>query len=123
MTTQCDGLVDDYLASYCEHDASVRLATIRRIWSSEGRLVDPPLEGQGHEGISGQAATLLSQFPNHVFERSTAVDFHHGFARFGWVLRAPSGGVVLEGTDFMTLSADGRIAQVVGFFGPTSPRP
>ena len=111
-------LVDTHLAACCEPDAARRLALIRETWSVEGRLVDPPLEARGHAGIADQAATLLSQFPGHRFERTSALDLHHHFLRYGWRLCNPAGETVLAGVDFMDLDVDGRIARVVGFFGP-----
>ena len=113
----CERLVDAHLAAYCEPDAARRLALIRETWSVEGRLVDPPLEARGHAGIADQAATLLSQFPGHRFERTSALDLHHQFLRYGWRLCSPAGETVLAGVDFMDLDVDGRIARVVGFFG------
>jgi hypothetical protein len=110
-------LVDTHLAAYCEPDAARRLALIRDTWSVEGRLVDPPLEARGHAGIADQGATLLSQFPGHRFERTSALDLHHHFLRYGWRLCNPAGETVLAGVDFMDLDVDGRIARVVGFFG------
>jgi hypothetical protein len=109
--------VDAHLAAYANPDAASRMAAIRDLWSQEGRLVDPPMEARGHAGISDLAATLLSQFPGHRFERSTAVDAHHDFARYGWRLLDTSGAAVLEGVDFVQFDVDGRIGRIVGFFG------
>jgi len=110
-------LVDAHLVAYANPDATSRMAAIRDLWSQEGRLVDPPMEARGHAGISDLAATLLSQFPGHRFERSTAVDTHHEFLRYGWRLLDPKGAAVLEGVDFVQFDVDGRIARIVGFFG------
>ena len=110
-------MVDQHLAAYCDPDAARRERAIREIWNREGRLVDPPLEARGHQGIADQGATLLSHYPQHRFERSTAIDAHHGFLRYGWRLLGPDGGKVLEGVDFAELDVDGRLARVVGFFG------
>jgi hypothetical protein len=110
-------LVDAHLAAYAEPDAAARITAIREIWSLEGRLVDPPMEARGQAGISDLAATLLSQFPGHRFERSTALDTHHEFLRYGWRLLEPNGAAVLEGVDFVQCDVDGRIARIVGFFG------
>lgn len=110
-------LVDGWRAAYVDPDAARRLAVIRDSWSLDGRLVEPPLEARGHQGISDLAATLQSQFPGHRFERSTAIDAHHQFLRYGWKLLDPNGAAVLEGMDAMELDVDGRIARVVGFFG------
>lgn len=114
-------LVDGWLAAYADPDAARRLAVIRDSWSREGRLVEPPLEARGHQGISDLAATLQSQFPGHRFERSTAIDAHHQFLRYGWKLLDGNGAAVLEGMDAMELDVDGRIARVVGFFGAQPP--
>jgi len=114
-------LVDGWLATYSDPDAARRLRAIRESWNAEGRLVDPPLEARGHQGISDQAATLLAQFPGHRFERSSAIDAHHQFLRYGWKLVDASGAAVLEGLDVMELDVDGRIARVVGFFGAQPP--
>lgn len=114
-------LVDTWLAAYCDADAGRRLAAIRDGWHPEGRLIDPPLEARGHQGISDQAATLLSHYPGHRFERSTAIDAHHQSLRYGWRLVDGNGAAVLEGVDVVDLDVDGRIARVVGFFGAQPP--
>jgi hypothetical protein len=98
-------------------NVNVASAEVSAFPTADGRLVDPPLEARGHQGIADQAATLLSQFPQHRFERSTTVDAHHNFLRYGWRLRGPDGTAVLEGVDFAELDVDGRLARVVGFFG------
>ena len=114
-------LVDRHLAAYCDTDAVRRAGTISAIWNAEGRLVDPPFESRGHQGISDQAATLLSQFPGHRFERTTAVDAHHQTLRYGWRLVSPAGAAVVEGIDVADLDVDGRLCRVVGFFGAQPP--
>lgn len=114
-------LVDRWLAAYGEPDAARRLAVIRDSWHPEGRLVDPPLEARGHQGISDQAATLQAQFPGHRFQRTTAVDAHHQFLRYGWRLLDAKGAAVLDGIDVVELDVDGRMLKVVGFFGAQPP--
>ena len=116
-TTTVERLVDRHLAAYCEPDAGKRMSAIRDLWNAEGRLVDPPLEARGQQGIADQAATLLSQFPEHRFERTGLVDQHHGFLRYGWKLLDAKGAAVLQGVDFAELDAEGRLLKVVGFFG------
>jgi hypothetical protein len=113
MTTQ----VDQWLAAYADPDSARRLAAIRALWNADGRLVEPPLEARGHQGISDLAATLQSQFPGHRFERSSAIDAHHQFLRYGWRLVDGKGAAVLEGVDAVDLDVDGRLLRVVGFFG------
>lgn len=120
--TALETLVDGHLAAYCEPDAERRQAAIQRLWNLEGRLIDPPFEARGQQGISEQAAALLSHYPGHRFERSTAVDAHHNIARYGWRLLSPAGAAVVEGVDILDLDVDGRISRVVGFFGAQPPQ-
>ena len=121
MPTPTESLVDAHLAAYCEPDADRRAAAVRAVWNREGRLVDPPLESYGHAGIAVQGAQLLAQFPGHRFERTTAVDEHHQFARYGWRLVDAQGATAIEGVDVLELDVDGRIGRVVGFFGAQPP--
>jgi hypothetical protein len=115
--TPIEKLVDTHLAAYTDPDAERRLAAIRRTWHAQGRLIDPPMGGVGHDGISELAAKVIAQFPGHRFTRTTTVDTHNEFARYGWALHDGAGRAVLEGHDFVTLDVDGRLLQVVGFFG------
>lgn len=115
-------LVDQWLAAYGDADTARRMDAIRAAWHPQGRLVDPPMEARGHQAINDQAATLLAQFPGHRFERTTEVDAHHQFLRYGWRLLDAAGAVRLEGLDVAELDADGRLLGVVGFFGPLPSR-
>ncbi len=119
--TEIEKLVDAHLAAYTNPDEQQRLAAIRRTWHAEGRLIDPPMGGAGHAGISELAAKVVQQFPGHRFTRTTGIDAHNEFARYGWQLQNPQGEAVLEGCDFITLDVDGRLLQVVGFFGSPAP--
>ena len=43
-------VVDAWLEAYAEADVERRMKLIEQAWSPEGRLVDPPLEGEGYAG-------------------------------------------------------------------------
>jgi hypothetical protein len=60
---------------------------------------------------------VQGQFPGHSFRRSTGVDAHHNFARYGWQLVAADGSVTLAGTDVVEVGDDGKLLRVTGFFG------
>jgi len=114
--------IDTYLAAYNEADPGTRLALVTESFAPGGRLIDPPLDGDGHAGISAMMGAVQQQFPAHAFRRITAVDEHHGYFRYGWDLVAPNGAVVLAGTDVGELDGNGRLLRVTGFFGPLSAR-
>ncbi len=110
--------IDTYLEAYSETDAARRAELIAEVWTADGMLIDPPLDGTGHDGISALTDVVHAHFPGHTFRRTTAVDAHHDVARYGWELVAPDGAVTLAGMDVAQLTDDGRIRRVLGFFGP-----
>ena len=110
-------IVDDYLAAWNERDDQRRAELIERAWTPEGRLIDPPFEGEGHDGISQMAAVMHEHYAGHRFERTSGVDLHHEHLRFAWQLVGPDGAVAVAGVDVADLAPDGRLARVVGFFG------
>jgi hypothetical protein len=114
-------VIDAYLEAYAEEDIERRTKLIEQAWSPEGRLVDPPLEGQGHAGISEQATVVNTHYAGHRFRRTTGIDAHHEFVRFGWELVAPDGAVAVGGTDVGELGPDGRLVRITGFFGDLPP--
>jgi hypothetical protein len=110
--------VDTLLAAWNEPDPARRAGLIERVWASDGRLIDPPLAAEGHAGISDMAAALQAQFPGHWFRRSSGIDAHHGYLRYGWELVGPEGAVALAGIDVGELADDGKLRRITGFFGP-----
>lgn len=121
LTLDLTGTIDAHLAAYCDPDAGTRAATIARIWAPDGALVDPPLEGAGHEVLSALTDAVLTHYPSHTFRRTSAVDAHHRFARYTWELVAPDGTVAVLGTDVVETDADGRLLRIIGFFGELGP--
>lgn len=111
-------LIDSYLSAYGEPDRDLRSRLVRDVWSPQGQLIDPPMSAQGHEEIIAQSDALLSLYPDHRFRRCSPVDEHHGFAKYDWELLNPQGVGVLKGTDVAKVDAQGKLALVVGFFGP-----
>ena len=61
---------------------------------------------------------MQATLPGHTIDLVTAVDEHDGHLRFGWAMHGPDGSVVVEGMDYGRLAEDGRLRQIVGFFGP-----
>ncbi len=117
-TTSITDTIDSHLEAYALADADRRGAFVAANWNAAGELTDPPMTGRGHAEISALAEVVLTHYAGHRFERSTAVDSHHGFARYGWSLVAPDGAIAVSGTDFVEFDDDGKLLRIVGFFGP-----
>ena len=110
-------VIDTHLEAYCLADAARRAELVARVWDPAGSLVDPPFDGTGHEAIAGMTDVVLTHYAGHRFERTTAIDAHHGIARYGWALVGPDGSAAVTGTDVAEIGPDGRLVRVVGFFG------
>ena len=117
QTSTVTTTVDGYLSAWNERDARRRAELIERVWAHDGRLIDPPLTGDGHDAISAVAAAMHEHYPGHRFRRASGVDEHHDQLRFAWELVGPDGEVALRGLDVGELAADGRLQRITGFFG------
>lgn len=113
--------IDMHLEAYALADAARRDELVATAWNADGELLDPPLEGHGRAEISALADVVLTHYAGHRFVRTTAVDSHHGFARYGWDLTGPDGSVAVSGVDVVQFDDDGKLLRVVGFFGPLEP--
>ena len=54
---------------------------------------------------------VLTHYAGHTFRRTTEVDAHHAFARYGWELVGPDGTVAVAGTDIVETDDDGRLTR------------
>ncbi len=122
-TTAIEDIVDTHLKAYCEPDPSRRVELLTRTWSPGGKLLDPPFDGTGIEGISAMVDILLDHYPDHHFQRTTGIDAHHDSARYGWSLVSPHGEAAVTGTDIVDLDGDGKIRRILGFFGDQPAEP
>jgi hypothetical protein len=117
-TTSITETIDSHLEAYAMSDAGRRNVLVAANWNADGELTDPPMTGRGFAEISNLADVVLTHYADHRFERTTAVDAHHGFARYGWNLVAPDGAIAVSGIDFVEFDDAGRLLRIVGFFGP-----
>jgi hypothetical protein len=115
MTTTPAALADQYIAMWNETDGDRRAEIIAAAWSTEGVFVDPTFEVSGHDGLTKMVETAHQMFPGYRFTRTTDVDEHHNRLRWTWELAAEGQKAVAGGTDVMTLDAEGKIREVVGF--------
>ena len=114
-TNGVDATIDTYVASWNETDPARRRAAIAEAWSAAGRYRDPLMGSDGHAGVDAMVAGVQAKFPGFVLKRVSKVDHHNDAVRFAWSLGPAAGPSVVEGVDFATLSADGKLASIVGF--------
>ncbi|MDE2362998.1 MAG: nuclear transport factor 2 family protein [Hyphomicrobiales bacterium] len=108
-------IVDRYLAIWNERDADKRRALIAQAWTEDAVYVDPVMRGAGHDGIDAMIAGAQARFPGFRFSTLGAPDAHNDRLRFRWTAGPEDGPTVIDGADYATLAADGRLASVCGF--------
>ena len=107
-----------YGGAWSEPDDDERRKILEGCWADDGVYLDPSGRAEGREGLVKHIAGFRQTFPDHRIDMSSGVDAHDGYLRFAWTMVGPDGGQLMEGVDFGTYGADGRITLICGFFGP-----
>ena len=107
--------MESYVASWNETDPARRQSSLAASCASDASYRDPVMASDGQAGLDAMLAGVQAKFPGFVLRRISRVDSHNGAVRFAWSLGPAAGPSVVEGVDFATLSADGRLANIVGF--------
>lgn len=124
MTDQSDSgalaaLIDRYCAAWSEPDARRRAELLAEVWAPNATYTDPRVHASGSAELLAHIEKILAQRPGARVVRTSAVDAHHGIARFSWHVVLADGSALPDGIDIAEVSPDGRqIRRIVGFFGP-----
>jgi hypothetical protein len=119
---QVIALVDRYIAMWNETDAARRRTLIGGVFADGARYLDPVLSGDGRDGIDAMVKAVHEKYPGYRFARTSDVNAHHDRVQFAWELAPESGPALVKGLDFATLSTDGRLQTVTGFFTEVAAR-
>lgn len=109
-----------YGAAWQETDPEQRLKLLTRCFAETGRYVDPTAEVSGRNQLSTHIGAVLKDTQGRV-EITSEPSSHHDVVHFTWHMVAPDGTIMVSGHDFIRLGADGKIAQLAGFFGDPAP--
>ncbi len=118
--------LDETVGAYCgawnERDEAVRAAILDKVWGDDGVYEDPMgVVPAGRAALHAHIANFHQGYPGAKIVPTSRVDEHHGKIHFTWQLVMPDGSVAIDGRDFGELDPTGRIAHIVGFFGPPPP--
>lgn len=116
-------LIDRYFKAWNEPDPLLRNDLLASIWAHGATYTDPAVHAANAQELLAHIATVRARRPGAAVVRTSAVDVHHGMARFAWRVVQVDGTEMPEGLDIALISSDGsRIERIIGFFGPV-PRP
>jgi hypothetical protein len=116
-TTTNAAIVGEYLDMWRETDAAARAERIARVFTEDGRHVDPNADARGHDGLAAMMTAVHEQFAGFQMRQTTGIDTHNDQLRFGWELLAADGTPIVAGIDVGEIAHDGRLQRVTGFWG------
>jgi hypothetical protein len=111
-------IIDTYCSAWCEPDAAKRDAILAPVWGEGATYTDPTVHVAGRAALVAHIDAVFKVYPGATIVRASAVDVHHTVARFAWKMVLADGTSLPEGIDFAELNSDGKLARIVGFFGP-----
>ena len=109
-----------YWTMWNAEDLSQLRPLIDRCVTPDVEWVDPRDHFTGRDDLEACARRLKESKPNYRFEIVSEIDGHHDRLRYRGNM-VSRGRVLMEGLDVVTLSPDGLISRVEGFFGPLTP--
>lgn len=116
-----ENTIATYAAAWDEPDRDRRRALLEASVTADAVYVDPGVELRGVAALSGHIDAVSARYPGSRLELTTAVDTHHGIARFGWRKVLADGTLLPDSIDVVEIAPDGRLSRIIGFFGPLRP--
>jgi hypothetical protein len=114
-------LIDRYCRVWNEADPSIREELLASLWAHNATYTDPSVHAASAQELLAHIATVRQRRPGASVRRTSAVDIHHGVARFSWRVVQADGTALPAGIDIAFISSDGfRIERIIGFFGPVA---
>ena len=113
-----EALIDAYCLAWHHPDPAKRRSLIEAALEPDCLYEDPTARVEGSEALLTHIGALLAKRPGFALERLGRADAHHDMLRFGWRMRLADGRTGPDCVDFCRLSMNGKLALVVGFFGP-----
>lgn len=111
-------VIDAYCTAWSDPDPARRREILAALWAEGATYTDPTVHATGLDELLGHIDAVVAGRPGARVVRTSAVDAHHGLARFAWRVVLADGTELPEGLDLAELTADGRIRRIIGFFGP-----
>jgi hypothetical protein len=115
--TETNAVVRRYVEIWNQPDGTLRAKAAAELLTGECRFVDPIADVTGPDGLAAVIGGVHERFPGHRIRPIGEADTHHDVLRFSWELVPDAGGdSVVIGTDVLTLTGDGQVEAISGFF-------
>lgn len=112
-------LIDTYCLAWSETSPERREELMGSVWAPCATYTDPRVHARGNAELLAHIDKVLARRPGSRVIRTSAIDEHHGIARFAWRAVEANGNELPEGIDIAFIASDGsKITRIIGFFGP-----
>jgi hypothetical protein len=111
-------IVDDWMATFSQHDEVERRRLLEHCWVEDGRFVASLVDVIGIEQIAKSIGEVMALLPDHHARRSSKVQRHFDQVRFSWEMVNKHDEVILYGLDVAQIDKHGRFMHLTGFAGP-----
>lgn len=123
LTVRCEmtpeETIDIYATAWGETDPGRRMAILEQVLMPYCTYTDPRVHAANPAELSDHIGRILPSRPGAKVFRISAVDMHHGKARFAWHMVNADGTALPAGLDIVEFDgATGKLAMILGFFGP-----
>ncbi len=109
--------LDHMLAAWNEPDPALVRGHLGKALAVEVRFVDPSIDVTGIDGFEANVHEVKAGLPGAVYSRASGVDSQNGFHRYYWAIHQ-NGELLTSGFDVTETDEEGRVVNVIGFFGP-----
>jgi hypothetical protein len=114
--TDANAVVRRYVEIWNQPDGALRAKAAAELLTADCRFVDPIADVSGPDGLAAVIGGVHERFPGHRIRPLGEVDAHHDVLRFTWALMPDGGEAVVIGIDVLTLTEDGLVSAISGFF-------
>ncbi|MBO6717651.1 MAG: hypothetical protein JJ913_06820 [Rhizobiaceae bacterium] len=112
-------VIDVYATAWGETDAAERMRILESVLTADATYTDPRVYAASPGELSDQIGRILPDRPGARVLRISAVDMHHGKARFAWHMLKGDGTPLPAGIDIVEFEeTTGKLKSILGFFGP-----
>jgi hypothetical protein len=108
-------IMEFYLKSWSETDASKRLELLGRCLNPDCVYTDSVIQVHGREQLSEYMAEFQQSAPRGAFV-ATKFATHHDRALMHWNMIDGKQDLLTQGASYFSYGADGRLTQMTGFF-------
>lgn len=109
-------IIETWAQAWSESDEARRIELLRQAATPDCAYTDPNVDLAGHTAISTYMAGFQESAPGARFV-TTAFKSHHDHCLVQWNMVGADNTILSPGVSAGTFDSEGRLLQMVGFFG------